>query len=90
VARKAIRDGPLPQVQHRADGSWTEVDEDARTGTTSLVTLALLTAGEAPDSPNVSRALAYLRNFDPNKPQQRLRRQPPDDGLRRRPRASVR
>ena len=35
-------------------------------GTTSLVTLALLSAGEKPDSPSVRKALEYLRNFGPD------------------------
>jgi hypothetical protein len=49
----------------RADGSWADVDNEAHTGSTSLVTLALLTAGEPVDSPTISRALDYLRNFTP-------------------------
>lgn len=51
--------------QQRDDGSWTDVEGDARTGTTSLVTLALLTAGEPANSPAVSRALDYLRKWSP-------------------------
>ncbi len=39
---------------------------EANTGTTSLVTLALLTAGETPDSPAILKALDYLRNFGPD------------------------
>ena len=31
-----------------------------------MVTLALLTAGEKPDSPTISKALEYLRGFGPN------------------------
>jgi hypothetical protein len=63
---RAIREGVrFLKSQQRNDGSWTEVDDEARTGTTSLVTLALLTSGEAPESPHVARALTYLRNFDP-------------------------
>ena len=44
---RAIRDGVrfLKQEQ-RADGSWADVENDARTGVTSMVALALLTAGE--------------------------------------------
>ncbi len=34
--------------------------------TTSLITLALLTAGEKPDSPIVRKAVDYLRNSGPN------------------------
>lgn len=49
----------------RPDGSWFDADSEAHTGTTSLVVLSLLTAGEPVNSPVVSRALAYLRNFSP-------------------------
>src|SRR5271155_4556627 len=43
---RAIREGVryLKGLQ-RDDGSWADVEADARTGVTSLVTLALLTAG---------------------------------------------
>jgi hypothetical protein len=63
---RAIRDGVrfLKQEQ-RADGSWEEMNMQARTGTTSLVTLALLTAGERPDAPHIRRALEHLRRFGP-------------------------
>ena len=63
---RAIHDGVrfLKQEQ-RGDGSWADVHGDARTGTTSLVTLALLTAGEQPGSPTVRKALDYLRGFGP-------------------------
>ena len=64
---RAIRDGVryLKQEQ-RGDGMWADVHGDARTGTTSLVTLALLTAGEKPDSPTVRKAIDYLRTFGPD------------------------
>ena len=64
---RAIREGVrfLKGLQ-RDDGSWADVENDARTGVTSLVTLALLTAGEKPDSPTIRKALAYLRGFGPN------------------------
>ncbi len=52
--------------QQRADGSWSDVENEAKTGTTSMVTLALLTAGERPDSPTIRKALEYLRGFGPN------------------------
>lgn len=52
--------------QQRGDGSWADVENDARTGTTSLVALALLTAGEPADSPAIARALDFLRNFAPD------------------------
>jgi hypothetical protein len=63
----AIREGVrfLKQEQ-RQDGSWSDVDNDAHTGSTSLVTLALLTAGEPVKSPTIRRALTYLRNFGPD------------------------
>src|SRR5271156_5306448 len=51
--------------RQRANGSWPDEGGHAPTGTTSLVTLALLTAGEKPDSPLIQNALAFLRNFGP-------------------------
>jgi Domain of unknown function (DUF4159)/Prenyltransferase and squalene oxidase repeat len=63
---RAIRDGIRFLKSHqRPDGSWPDVEEKAHTGTTSLVTLALLTAGEKPDSPPIRAALEHLRNFGP-------------------------
>ncbi len=63
----AIREGVryLKSVQ-RPDGSWADVETEAKTGTTSLVMLALLTAGEKPDAPHMRKALEYLRGFGPN------------------------
>jgi RNA polymerase sigma factor (sigma-70 family) len=52
--------------QQRPDGSWSEVENDAKTGMTSLVSLALLAAGEKPDSPTIKKSLGYLRGFGPN------------------------
>ncbi len=49
----------------RHDGSWTDIELEARTGTTSLVTLAPLSAGETADSPFICKALDYLRRFGP-------------------------
>jgi hypothetical protein len=64
--QRAIRDGVrFFKEQQRPDGSWQEVENRANTGTTSLITIALLTAGERPDSPTIQRALDYLRNFGP-------------------------
>jgi hypothetical protein len=64
---RAIQEGVryLKQIQ-RIDGSWPDADAEAHTGTTSLATLALLTAGEPPSSPHITRALGYLRNFPPD------------------------
>jgi hypothetical protein len=63
---RAIRDGVgFLRREQRADGSWPDVSGEVRTGSSSLATLALLTAGEAPDSPTVRKALAYLRSFGP-------------------------
>ena len=56
----------VPEGQQRDDGSWADVENDAKTGITSLVTLALLTAGEKADSPTIRKALEYLRGFGPN------------------------
>jgi Domain of unknown function (DUF4159)/A-macroglobulin TED domain len=51
--------------KQRPDGSWGDADEKAHTGTSSLITLALLTAGEPVNSPTIVRALEHLRNFTP-------------------------
>ena len=63
---RAIRDGIryLKQEQ-KPDGSWEDISQQAKTGTTSLITLALLTAGEKTDSPCIRKALAHLRRFRP-------------------------
>jgi len=62
----AIRRGVryLKELQ-RPDGSWPDADNEAQTGTTSLVTLSLMTAGEPADSPTITRALDFLRRFTP-------------------------
>ena len=61
---KAIRDGVRFLISRQnPNGSWTDADQRAHTGTTGLVTLALLTAGEKPDSPAIRRALEYLEGF---------------------------
>jgi hypothetical protein len=63
---RAIREGVrFLKDKQAADGSWTEAEAQVKTGTTSLVTLALLTAGEKPDSPKIALALEYLRAFGP-------------------------
>ncbi|HEX3447464.1 MAG TPA: DUF4159 domain-containing protein [Isosphaeraceae bacterium] len=64
---RAIRDGVryLKGLQH-PNGSWSDVENEAKTGTTSLITLALLTAGESPESQAIRKALEYLRGFGPN------------------------
>ena len=64
---RAIRDGiRYLKGEQKADGSWEEFNPQARTGTTSLVTLALLTAGERADSPTIRKALEHLRHFGPD------------------------
>lgn len=63
----AIRGGVRFLIrQQQADGSWPDVDSRAHTGTTSLVLLALLTAGEKPGSPAIDRGLRYLEQFTAN------------------------
>ncbi len=64
----AIRDGIrfLKGRQNKGDGSWAEVEMRTGVGTTALVTLALLTAGEKADAPEVARALDYLRKHTPD------------------------
>ena len=64
---RAIREGVrFLKGAQRDDGSWADVENDARTGVTSMVTLALLTAGERPDSPTIRKALEFLRGPGPN------------------------
>ena len=57
---------PVPEAQQRPDGSWTEVEADAKSGVTSLVVFALLAADEKPDSPAIHKALELLRRFAPD------------------------
>ena len=62
---KAIKAGVRYLLkQQRDDGSWSEVEDDTRVGTTCLVTLALLTAGEPVDSPAIIKALTHIRRYD--------------------------
>jgi Domain of unknown function (DUF4159) len=63
---RAIRNGVRYLIkEQRPDGSWPEIDDDAKTGPTSLVTLALLTAGEPADAPHIVKALEFLRKYEP-------------------------
>ena len=64
---QAIRGGVryLLSLQH-PNGSWSDVESEAKTGTTSLITLALLSAGEGPGTPTIRKALEYLRGFGPD------------------------
>ncbi len=52
--------------KQQPDGSWRDVETESHTGTTSLVTLALLGAGEPASSPAMTRAIDYLRAFTPD------------------------
>ena len=48
----AIRQGVrFLKERQLPDGSWVDADQAAKTGTTSLAAIALLTAGEKPNSP---------------------------------------
>ncbi|MEO6807651.1 MAG: DUF4159 domain-containing protein [Isosphaeraceae bacterium] len=61
---QAIRGGVRYLIrQQRDDGSWPDADQRAQTGTTSLVVLALLTAGEKPSSPSVAKAIDFLAQY---------------------------
>jgi RNA polymerase sigma factor (sigma-70 family) len=63
---RALREGVrFLKAQQRDDGSWAEIENESKTGITSLVTLALLAAGETIDSAAVRDALAFLRGFGP-------------------------
>ena len=62
--REAIKGGVRYLVgRQNPDGSWPDAVANCPTGTTSLVALALLAAGEPPDSPSVARALAFLNKY---------------------------
>ncbi len=62
----AIREGVrFLKSQQQPDGSWTEAEAQVKTGTTSLVTLALLTAGEPVESPTIQNSLSFLRGYGP-------------------------
>ncbi len=64
---RAIGDGVrFLKQQQEDDGSWKDLDANSKTGMTSLVTLALLAAGEKPDSSTIEKALAFLRRFGPD------------------------
>ena len=64
---RAIRGGVrYLKDRQRADGSWAEVDPQTQIGTSCLVTLALLTAGEKPDSATIQQSLDYIRRFRPD------------------------
>ncbi len=64
---RAIRDGVrFLKERQQADGSWPEVEAQTHCGTTSLVTLALLTAGEKTDSRAIQGALGFLRQIGPD------------------------
>ena len=63
----AIRAGVRFLVrQQKPDGSWPDIDHQAHTGTSSLVMLALLTAGEKTGSAPIDRGLRYLEEFSAN------------------------
>ena len=64
---RAIRAGvEFLKAHQRPNGSWPDVENEAKTGTTSLVTLALLSSGEKSDLPAITQALEFLRRFHPN------------------------
>ncbi len=63
---QAIRQGvKFLKERQRGDGSWPDAAQNAPSGSTSLVALALLTAGETPDSPIIQQALTFLRGRGP-------------------------
>lgn len=65
--REAVR--YLKKEQNKDTGGWKDYnggDGRWKTGTTSLATLALLTAGEPTDSPTIRSALDYLRRWGPD------------------------
>jgi Domain of unknown function (DUF4159)/Sigma-70, region 4 len=64
---RSIGDGVrFLKQQQEDDGSWKDLDARSKTGMTSVVTLALLAAGERPGSPTIDRTLVFLRSFGPD------------------------
>ena len=64
---RAIHDGVQYLIKNqREDGSWDDRNPKQQTRTTSRVTLALLAAGQKATCAPVSRALLYLRRFEPS------------------------
>ncbi|RUL82218.1 DUF4159 domain-containing protein [Tautonia sociabilis] len=62
--QQAIRDGVrFLKGEQRPDGSWPEYNPRYATGTTSLATLALLTAGVPKNDPSIVAALRHLEQF---------------------------
>ena len=82
---RAIREGVrfLKQEQ-RADGSWLDVHGDARTGTTSLVTLALLDRRRAARLARGRKRRGVSAPLRARSARQHLRHRASDHGLRRR------
>ncbi len=63
---QSIRDGiRFLRTRQQPNGGWPEFDEENVTGTTSLATLALVTAGVPVDDPMITRALNFLERFSP-------------------------
>lgn len=61
---QAIRDAiRFLKSEQQQNGSWPEFDGTNATGSTSLATLALLTAGVPTNDPAVARALKYLEQY---------------------------
>ena len=64
---RAIRKGVRLLIQQQLpNGSWFDLVKEVKSGSTSLAALALLAAGEEPDSPTISKALGFLRGFGPD------------------------
>jgi len=65
--REAIDKGvAYLKQQQKVDGSWDDYPGYSG-GTSALCTLALLNAGVEPDDTQIQRALAYLRNYKPER-----------------------
>ncbi len=80
---KAIRDAVrFLKSNQRDDGSWTDIELEARTGVTSLVTLALMTAGEPANSPAIRKSTRLSPPFRAGRAAQHVCHLAPDDGLR--------
>jgi Domain of unknown function (DUF4159) len=56
--------GYIKRLQ-RENGTWEDPEVEAASGGTSLAALALLAAGEKPDSLAIAKALKFLRQYNP-------------------------
>ena len=81
---RAIREGVrYLKSQQRADGSWSDVENEAKTGTTSLITLALLDGRREDRLADDSQGTRLPPRLRAQRSEEHLRDRAADHGLRR-------